>query len=594
MFYSYHALSKKGPLARIWLAAHWERKLTKAAICEVNVEDAVNEVRQPNRKMALRSYGHLLLGICRIYGKKTEFLLTNVKDIVVMLKMAFKSGENVIVLEENEDIAKEPTPQRGEDVELDEFDEEVVPTSRLSEITLTEDQPFDFEDRTRTPNADVMMDFDDGFDDGRYARAGSLFGNENLDFEGARDGTPHSLLSGVHSRLSDPALQSRTGDENLLQNVENYYEGPGMLDLPMPELPKRPEDRPAFGDLTNMGRSLLSDTRAQEEIAAATPEPEPMEIDQPVDISHFPVNAGPESFVLEPLNVTDIQRPPRRRRQRRLVVDTNMRLADEDLQDQITDFVDLTRSSIADIAPPTRKLMIIKETGGLDYMMANPGSRWLHSASLRWVYTAQMELGLSAAESDETILSGHLREELEMPHELPRPESRVSDAPFRDRTEEEYLLNGENFYEGPGMMDPPMQELSQFPEDRPGYGDITLGADGIDENSARGQPQEMLEHDPDEAQTKFSDFGADETSVGGNLREMLLNHPDQAQMKFTDFVSPQDSRKTAARKFFALLEARKNRIVKVSQAEPFGEIVIDRDTNFHQSQSSDIISSASS
>ena len=47
MFYSQFVLSKKGPLAKIWLAAHWEKKLSKAQIYETNVQDAVEEIMQP-------------------------------------------------------------------------------------------------------------------------------------------------------------------------------------------------------------------------------------------------------------------------------------------------------------------------------------------------------------------------------------------------------------------------------------------------------------------------------------------------------------------------------------------------------------------
>ncbi|EJW69894.1 hypothetical protein WUBG_19199, partial [Wuchereria bancrofti] len=38
---------KKGPLAKIWLAAHWEKKLSKAQIYETNVQDAVDEILKP-------------------------------------------------------------------------------------------------------------------------------------------------------------------------------------------------------------------------------------------------------------------------------------------------------------------------------------------------------------------------------------------------------------------------------------------------------------------------------------------------------------------------------------------------------------------
>ena len=47
MFYAQFVLSKKGPLAKIWLAAHWEKKLSKAQIYETNVQDAVAEIIQP-------------------------------------------------------------------------------------------------------------------------------------------------------------------------------------------------------------------------------------------------------------------------------------------------------------------------------------------------------------------------------------------------------------------------------------------------------------------------------------------------------------------------------------------------------------------
>lgn len=47
MFYAQFVLSKKGPLAKIWLAAHWERKLSKAQIFETNVQDAVDEILKP-------------------------------------------------------------------------------------------------------------------------------------------------------------------------------------------------------------------------------------------------------------------------------------------------------------------------------------------------------------------------------------------------------------------------------------------------------------------------------------------------------------------------------------------------------------------
>jgi len=43
MFYSEAILSKKGPLAKVWLAAHWERKLSKNQLLQTNLNSSVGE-----------------------------------------------------------------------------------------------------------------------------------------------------------------------------------------------------------------------------------------------------------------------------------------------------------------------------------------------------------------------------------------------------------------------------------------------------------------------------------------------------------------------------------------------------------------------
>jgi putative NADPH-quinone reductase len=49
MFYAHFVLAKKGPMARIWLAAHWDKKLTKAHVFETNIEKSVEGILQVNR-----------------------------------------------------------------------------------------------------------------------------------------------------------------------------------------------------------------------------------------------------------------------------------------------------------------------------------------------------------------------------------------------------------------------------------------------------------------------------------------------------------------------------------------------------------------
>ena len=65
MFYAHFVLSKKGPLAKIWLAAHWDKKLTKAHVFETNIDSSVEAIIQPkvwNRLAFLECYNFSKIG----------------------------------------------------------------------------------------------------------------------------------------------------------------------------------------------------------------------------------------------------------------------------------------------------------------------------------------------------------------------------------------------------------------------------------------------------------------------------------------------------------------------------------------------------
>ena len=92
MFYAHVFLSKKGPLAKVWLAAHWDKKLTKAHVFETDVEATVDNIISPQVKMALRTSGHLLLGVVRIYSRKQKYLIQDLGEACAKIRMAFRPG----------------------------------------------------------------------------------------------------------------------------------------------------------------------------------------------------------------------------------------------------------------------------------------------------------------------------------------------------------------------------------------------------------------------------------------------------------------------------------------------------------------------
>lgn len=88
MFYSEELFQKTGPLARVWLSANLERKLSKQHILQSNLTESVEQIIMPTQApMALRMTGQLLLGVVRIYSRKARYLLDDCNEALLKIKM---------------------------------------------------------------------------------------------------------------------------------------------------------------------------------------------------------------------------------------------------------------------------------------------------------------------------------------------------------------------------------------------------------------------------------------------------------------------------------------------------------------------------
>lgn len=95
MFYSQIILAKKGPLGKVWLAAHWgDKKLARPQIFNTDIEASVESIVHPQVPLALRVSGHLLLGVVRIYSRKVKYLMQDCQEAMVKIKMAFRPNQN--------------------------------------------------------------------------------------------------------------------------------------------------------------------------------------------------------------------------------------------------------------------------------------------------------------------------------------------------------------------------------------------------------------------------------------------------------------------------------------------------------------------
>ena len=109
MFYSQIILAKKGPLGKIWLAAHWgDKKITRPQIFSTDISQSVDTIVNPAVPLALRVSGHLLLGVVRIYSRKVKYLMNDCHEALVKIKMAFRpdgskvgggGGDGLLIME---------------------------------------------------------------------------------------------------------------------------------------------------------------------------------------------------------------------------------------------------------------------------------------------------------------------------------------------------------------------------------------------------------------------------------------------------------------------------------------------------------------
>ncbi|OMH85262.1 Cohesin subunit rad21 [Zancudomyces culisetae] len=93
MFFSESVLLKKGPLAKVWLAAHWEKKMNKAQFIQTDIAASVSAMIERNQPpIALRLSGQLLLGVAKIYSRKARYLLEDCTEALVKIRMAYRPG----------------------------------------------------------------------------------------------------------------------------------------------------------------------------------------------------------------------------------------------------------------------------------------------------------------------------------------------------------------------------------------------------------------------------------------------------------------------------------------------------------------------
>lgn len=92
MFYSNYILAKKGPLGKVWLAAHFEKRLSKSQVFTTDITYTVDSIIHPTEPISLRLSGQLMLGLVRIFSKKINYFYVDAKDVIWKIELAAKPG----------------------------------------------------------------------------------------------------------------------------------------------------------------------------------------------------------------------------------------------------------------------------------------------------------------------------------------------------------------------------------------------------------------------------------------------------------------------------------------------------------------------
>ncbi|KAG5856455.1 hypothetical protein ANANG_G00008140 [Anguilla anguilla] len=387
MFYAHFVLSKRGPLAKIWLAAHWDKKLTKAHVFECNLESSVESIISPKVKMALRTSGHLLLGVVRIYHRKAKYLLADCNEAFIKIKMAFRPGV-VDLPEENREAAYNAItlPEEFHDFDqplpdLDDIDvaqQFTLNQSRAEEITMREDvaslsllQENDFADFGMDDRE--MMREESGFEvDIIHGSSGTTL---LLEAEpGAGQMAEKSSHLQYDDDFGDNPMESSEGGmlvDKLLSNEGGggiFDDPPAITDSVMMPPDHGGDDEDDFDNLSPGG---------PDSPGSGPVEPLPTMTDQTEQTTL--VHNEDEAFALEPIDIT--VKETKAKRKRKLIVDSVKELDSKTIRAQLSDYSDIVTT--LDLAPPTKKLMMWKETGGVEKLFSLPAQPLWNSRLLK-------------------------------------------------------------------------------------------------------------------------------------------------------------------------------------------------------------------
>ena len=578
MFYSQFILAKKGPLGKIWLAAHLDKKLTKTQIAQTDIKASVESIMAPAIPIALRLSGHLLLGVCRIYSRKVFYLYNESNEALVKTKMSFRPG--IVDLPEDQQTAQYNSITLAENPAADDLDLPPIPTQ--GEMALEE----------------IVTDGD--ADEVELARKDS---SSSISFNARKQDITLSDEDGGLAQFGAPGME----DQDLLDSAAidgNDWFMPGDPNMSSDDIEKARKDSTsgAAFDFDDVGVSFggfEDDQLGEGEDREARPSEIPKTDQSDIRLSGISpapfddiADAGNDLGFGDDLTIDShdsvqfsppAANKPRNTKRRRVQIDDETELSAEHIKNQLKDTTDIVRDFVP--APCSIQELLDRHEGVTAETLKRPLADTSLAPQLLTVFESLIPKALETDEQPDEI-DFNVQSEEGSASKKSRRQSVAAAA--IDADEETSGFAGE--------FEQEIEPAFEYYNDGPSFGQ---SVDGEGHISVQGddEPEQLLGGLGDEntsqsssAATEEGDQGVDEGRSGWSKRTTKMIHVLDREFKsapgknkrldFLDMLGNDSNAKTAATTFFELLVLKSNNFINVEQAEPFDTIMIEKTANF--------------
>eukprot|EP00062_Callorhinchus_milii_P025948 gi/632987506/ref/XP_007882596.1/ PREDICTED: double-strand-break repair protein rad21 homolog isoform X1 [Callorhinchus milii] len=579
MFYASLFLTKRGPLAKIWLAAHWDKKLTKAHIFECNLEITVESIISPKVKLALRTSGHLLLGVVRIYHRKAKYLLADCNEALTKIKITFRPGivdlseenleatyNDITLPEEFHDFSNQLPDVNAIDV-AEHF---TLNQSTAEEITLREDVHRVLKDNGFGGYG--MMKNGGILDDNLTSTSESIFPQTPVKDPGYSTSEIVTLSSNKNSFQNDGF-----GDEGAADTLEKLLSGEAenmFMDFAEGIIKPLPNNN-SVSNMTGNSEGLNFIHRVEH-----------LPCDQTTLLSN-----EEKGFALQPVDTTVSSGKKRGKRRRNLTVDCVKELDSKTIREWISDFSDIITT--IDLAPPTKRLMIWKESGGVEKLQSEP-AQYLISCRLLKLFTRCLTKGLPREVNGQSEEFGR---ECEIEAMRSEPHNVIADLPIMEEPshmhESTLIESDRSSIDHTSMLIRKRSNKKDKATEKgsPASEILTVHLTSVDlplevSHPPTGQKRIGEEMEDEPRRSHYEAHNYDERKW--NKRTQLLLHNLQKIHQSTSAkcfslleLCRNNNRKQAAVKFYSFLMLKKQSVLIFSQIKPYADIIAIPGPRFH-------------